>query len=301
MWCIVSSSTCSSSPSRSSAARSSGPRARSNGRRASSCGQPLGLGLALGVGQPRRSIDRRAASSSARRRSTWTGPPSIGGEGGPQGLVAADDLVEAALERVDVERPREPDGGGDVVGRLARRELVEEPERLLARTRAAAVRRSRPGPIGGASLHRPVAAGRLDPLRRAPATVGASNRARSGISTPNASRSRETTWVASSEWPPRSKKLSWTPTRSSPSTSPQIAATTLLGRGPRARSRRAVAAATGLGRGQGAAVDLAVGRQRQRLEHDERRRDHVLGQRCLEPVGAASAAGRDRLAGRRTT
>ncbi len=41
-----------------------------------------------------------------------------------------------------------------------------------------------------------------------PARVGASNRARNGSSTPSTSRTRETTWVASSEWPPSSKKLS---------------------------------------------------------------------------------------------
>ena len=37
-------------------------------------------------------------------------------------------------------------------------------------------------------------------------------------------RARQTTWVASREWPPSSKKSSCTPTRSSPSTSPQIPA-----------------------------------------------------------------------------
>src|SRR5215212_9400126 len=39
-------------------------------------------------------------------------------------------------------------------------------------------------------------------------------------------RTREMTCVASSEWPPRSKKLSWTPTRSRPSTSAQTLAST---------------------------------------------------------------------------
>ena len=52
-----------------------------------------------------------------------------------------------------------------------------------------------------------------------PATVGASNRIRRGTSTSNALRTRETTRVASSEWPPSAKKLSSTPTRSTPNTS----------------------------------------------------------------------------------
>ncbi len=47
-----------------------------------------------------------------------------------------------------------------------------------------------------------------------PVSDGASNSARSGSSTPNASRTREINCVASSEWPPRSKKVSACPTRS---------------------------------------------------------------------------------------
>ena len=41
-----------------------------------------------------------------------------------------------------------------------------------------------------------------------PAAVGGSKSRRRGSSTCRLSRSRETTWVASSEWPPRSKKSS---------------------------------------------------------------------------------------------
>ena len=50
------------------------------------------------------------------------------------------------------------------------------------------------------------------------------------------------------------------------------------------------ASALRLGSGQGVAVDLAVGRQRQGVEHDEGRGDHVLGQRLLEPASRSSAA-----------
>ncbi len=56
--------------------------------------------------------------------------------------------------------------------------------------------------------------------------MGASKSARSGISTPKLSRTRETMRVARSEWPPSSKKSAWTPTRSAPSTSAQIPAST---------------------------------------------------------------------------
>ena len=51
-----------------------------------------------------------------------------------------------------------------------------------------------------------------------PATVWASNSSRSGTSRPRADRIREARRVASSEWPPSSKKLSRGPT-STPSTS----------------------------------------------------------------------------------
>ncbi len=57
-----------------------------------------------------------------------------------------------------------------------------------------------------------------------PATVGASNNRCSGSSTPRAVRTRETTWVASREWPPSAKKSSRTPTRSIRSTSAQMPA-----------------------------------------------------------------------------
>ncbi len=59
-----------------------------------------------------------------------------------------------------------------------------------------------------------------------PATVDVSKSARSGISVPSAACARATTRVASSECPPRSKKFSPTPTRSTPSTSAQIPAST---------------------------------------------------------------------------
>ena len=53
-----------------------------------------------------------------------------------------------------------------------------------------------------------------------PAGVGFSNTARTASSTPSTTRTRDTSRVASSECPPRSKKLSSTPTRSTPRTCP---------------------------------------------------------------------------------
>src|SRR5262252_1874705 len=56
-------------------------------------------------------------------------------------------------------------------------------------------------------------------------TVGLSNNSRSGVSTSNASLTRDITCVASSECPPSSKKFASSPIRSSPRTSPQIPST----------------------------------------------------------------------------
>ncbi len=55
-------------------------------------------------------------------------------------------------------------------------------------------------------------------------SVGAEKSSRTAKSVPKTARMRETTWVASSEWPPSSKKLSSTPTRETPSTWAQISA-----------------------------------------------------------------------------
>ena len=90
------------------------------------------------------------------------------------------------------------------------------------------------------------------------------------------------TWVASNECPPSSKKLSWMPTRSSPRTSAQIAASC----SSTAVSRRHVTGAEVgpvlIGGGQRPAIDLAVGRQRQRVQHHENTGNHVFGQALLQ-------------------
>ena len=76
-------------------------------------------------------------------------------------------------------------------------------------------------------------AGRADPapasspsMRPASvSTVGVSNTARTATSTPNTVRSREATWVASSECPPSAKKSAAGPTRSRLRTSAKMPAT----------------------------------------------------------------------------
>ena len=99
-------------------------------------------------------------------------------------------------------------------------------------------------------------------------------------------RSRETIWMARMESPPRSKKLSWMPTWSMPRTSAQMPAMAcsagVRGRGVAGRRRR-----RRVGGGQGAAVELAVGGQRQRVQGGEGGGDHVVGQRGRPGARAA--------------
>ena len=104
-------------------------------RRDRTAGGPPGSPAA---GPPPRGPTRRAPGDRS-----WTAGRSISGghdlerlavdgvEGRPQRLVAPDDLGEAALEDSPVERPADAAGDGDVEGRLAGRQLVEEPEGLL--------------------------------------------------------------------------------------------------------------------------------------------------------------------------
>ena len=70
--------------------------------------------------------------------------------------------------------------------------------------------------------------------------------------------------AASSEWPPRSKKLSWTPTRGTPRTSTQIAASfSSIGRARRRRTGPTLEAGP-IRRGQRRRSILPFARQRQR-------------------------------------
>jgi hypothetical protein len=63
-------------------------------------------------------------------------------EGGAQGLVAAHHLAEDRLQEGRLQLPASPQGGGHVVGRIARLQTVQEPEPLLGeRERQRAVAR----------------------------------------------------------------------------------------------------------------------------------------------------------------
>ena len=89
------------------------------------------------------------------------------------------------------------------------------------------------------------------------ATVGASNRLRIATSTSSAARMRPISRVASSEWPPSSKKLSSMPTSATPSVSANSAHST-ASCGVRGSRRAALAATTGAGSARRSSLPFGV-------------------------------------------
>ena len=115
------------------------------------------------------------------------------------------------LQCCHIQPPSQPYRCRNVVRRTARLQLVQEPQALLRKRQRQLLGRAT-GTSGGAFNSTP-ATHCASICSARPATVGCSNKLRNGNSTPNASRTRDMTCVASSECPPNSKKLSCTPTR----------------------------------------------------------------------------------------
>ena len=103
-------------------------------------------------------------------------------------------------------------------------------------TAAAARTTTAPAPAAPAAPAPPAPAQPAPASAASPAGVGASNTARTASSAPSTARTRLTSRTASSECPPRSKKLSSGPTRSRPSTCAntphKISSRTVAGPGP---------------------------------------------------------------------
>ena len=126
MWCIVSSPTCSSSPNRNTVPRKSGPSGQIEGPLGFGGDQPPDLGLPLARRQLPQ-VDDRQRLIVKRRGDHLRGPSIHHRKGGAQGFVALDDFVETLLQRRQVERSLETDGGRNIVGGEARFQLIEEP------------------------------------------------------------------------------------------------------------------------------------------------------------------------------
>jgi len=91
-------------------------------------------------------MDGREGRRGRRRPDGLDGRVAVGGERGPQALVARDELPGRTLQGGDVQRPLDGERAGDGVERAWTRELVDEPESLLGgRQRNPAVA----GPVAG--------------------------------------------------------------------------------------------------------------------------------------------------------
>ena len=231
----TSSSTCSSGPRANSRARSGSSAVRSNavpGRRVQLARQ-LAARRWPPPPAPGRLVSPTPGSPGTGRRrprrrpcaATRAGPPRRPAPRAARPRSSRPDS-RSATGMLYVGAPAPPAGAGTTAG--------------AARTTAAA------DPAAARPRHAP---GRATPARgcrdggprrepRSPATVGASNSARTASSTPSTDRIRLTSRVASSECPPRSKKSSSTPTAGTPSTSANSSHRSLLARVARGAAAR---------------------------------------------------------------
>ena len=282
------SSTCSSLAQAQQAARRSGPRARSNGAPASSAARRARLRLRAAAGRPARSIDAAAARRPA-AATTCTGSPSDLGEGGAQRLVAARRSRPAPpRRRRPSSAPREAHGDRHVVAALPGSSRSRNQSRCWAKE-------SGSGAVRAARHDRRRRRRRSPPRRSRSRRPGrprsaSSKSARSGSSTPRASRARARSrgWRGASGRRGRRSRRA-TPTRSTPSTSPQIAGEPLLRSAcaaPRSRRPRRRPAA-GAGRARRSTLPLGVSGSASRAT--KAGGHHVLRQ--PRPGAARSSAG----------
>ena len=284
MWCTTSTSTCSSGPVANSARpdRQLGRPGRTTWPR-----RPAHRGRQARRADSATSRSRRARSAS---RIRWYGSPSDGREHGAQRLVPGDHV--AAARPPARRRPASPATAAPSACCRSRSGLPAGPGTTAGAGRTTAGSRVRPlagreRPAQRRSAARPRRAGRRGRRRSVPRTAPAD-----GSSTPSTARIREISRMASSEWPPRSKKLSSTPTGRAPSTSANSARTGAPPR--RSRGRRPAGASTRIGAGQRPAVELAVGGQRQLVAGPRRGRHHVRPASLARRGGAARRRRRHR-------
>ena len=256
------SSTCSSAARRSSSARSSGPAARSKGCRACA---------SMSACAPRLARRRRQRAEIGQRSAPRLAP---GRSPAPARLRSARSAC-AAPRAARLAPPgcaaAPPPRAGPAAARppacctcSPRQQPVEKPQPLLRERQRQIRPRAPPAPTPTASAARDSAPS-CSPAPRppVPSTVGRLEEAAQRQLDGSSRARRATTWVASSECPPSSKKLSCTPTCSTRSTSRQTSATSLFERVARRHERSAVRVAAVLRCRQGAAVELAVGGERQ--------------------------------------
>ncbi len=173
------------------------------------------------------------------------------GEHGAQALVPRHQVAERQLQCADVEIAHEPHRQRNRVGRVRTFEPIEEPEPAL-RERQRDLRRPWHRRAAARAAARRRRAAPPGPRRSGPRT-GCGSRARRS----SAERMRPISRVASSEWPPSSKKLSSMPTSASPSVSANSAHST-ASCGVRGSRRVALAVTTGAGSARRSSLPFGV-------------------------------------------
>ena len=251
-------------------------------------------------------LGRRGGTAGVRRQPRGHAAGRQRHEAGAQHLVAAPDLAEAGGDRRGLEPSDETQAAGEVVGGAARVEPIQEPEALL---------RERHGQVQGlprqpADRLRQAAGGRrprLDLVRqvRQPRQLEQPGERQLHLGAPpqlgqhadgeqRMTAEREEAVFRSDPRRARVRRLSHRQ-----HVRPQ-AREELLGRRARGGPTSAVAGAAGrpLRRRQRPAVHLAAGGQRQRRQHHEGGRQHVLRQALLQAAAQALGQRSGRAGGR---
>ena len=128
----------------------------------------------------------------------------------------------------------------------------------------------------------------LSSSRARPATVGAEKSVARGSSTPKAWRTRATSRVALSEWPPRWKKSSSRAHGLDAEHLAEVLGEQLLQRAARRLALGLASVSSTRQRGQRLAIHLAAGGEGERGERDEARGHHRLGQRAGQRLAQAA-------------
>ncbi len=183
------------------------------------------------------------------------GPPVHDRVHRTQHLVPRHHVDEGGTQCGGVQIPGQADQHRHRVQRARTLQLVQEPQALLRRRqrdhRLSSCR------FRGRSAGRGLRCGWVSSRTASAAGVGLSKSVRRGSSTPRAVRTRLISRVASSEWPPRSKNESSTPTLAAPSTSensPHSAAS----RGVRGARYGVTGSGAGTGRAAVSSLPFAV-------------------------------------------
>ena len=217
MWCIVSSSTCSSRQPQQPAADQRA--ARQVERPRCFFASALAAASSCRVIRVSRAGPDPPAQTRLRWRSRCTGCSASTLEARAQRLVPRHDAIQRCAAAPRSSRPQ-PQRRRECGRPRCRRPAAPGTTAAAARTTAAALRDAARRRSAQRCCLRPRGA----PAAQAGSAPGMANSSSSGTSQPRPSRTREISRTASSEWPPSSKKLSWRPTRSTLSSSPRCCA-----------------------------------------------------------------------------